>query len=233
MSDGPLGDGWWEASDGKWYAPELHPDHRQPATPPPPEWSQQPDRPRSIPEDNPLHEGFEPPRFDDRIDSIPPPARLRPPAAGRLYPPVEPSKRSTGKILAFIFGGIFLLMAGGCGVFIWSFRDEIADATIDFSDAVEVDDRATCSVTGVDFGDDYAIDATLRAVTAEADSHYRVEFEVLDGAGTVVGSDDVVFRSMSPDEERTEDVFNVISASEPAESVTCNVTRVLRAGAGG
>lgn len=26
MSDVPQGDGWWQASDGRWYAPELHPD---------------------------------------------------------------------------------------------------------------------------------------------------------------------------------------------------------------
>jgi TM2 domain-containing membrane protein YozV len=28
MSDVPQGPGWWQASDGKWYAPELHPDHQ-------------------------------------------------------------------------------------------------------------------------------------------------------------------------------------------------------------
>lgn len=33
MSDVSGGPGWWQASDGKWYAPELHPDaaHRQTA----------------------------------------------------------------------------------------------------------------------------------------------------------------------------------------------------------
>jgi hypothetical protein len=25
MSDAPLGPGWWQASDGRWYAPELAP----------------------------------------------------------------------------------------------------------------------------------------------------------------------------------------------------------------
>ena len=25
MSDKPEGPGWWIASDGKWYPPELHP----------------------------------------------------------------------------------------------------------------------------------------------------------------------------------------------------------------
>jgi hypothetical protein len=34
MSDISQGEGWWQASDQKWYPPELHPDHQAPATPP-------------------------------------------------------------------------------------------------------------------------------------------------------------------------------------------------------
>jgi hypothetical protein len=34
-SDQPQGEGWWQASDGRWYAPELHPSARPPASPPP------------------------------------------------------------------------------------------------------------------------------------------------------------------------------------------------------
>ena len=30
MSDTSQGPGWWQASDGRWYAPELHPDFREP-----------------------------------------------------------------------------------------------------------------------------------------------------------------------------------------------------------
>src|SRR5262245_38169099 len=30
MSDTSQGEGWWQASDGKWYAPEQHPDVQQP-----------------------------------------------------------------------------------------------------------------------------------------------------------------------------------------------------------
>ncbi len=36
MSDISQGPGWWQASDGKWYAPETHPDYVAPAPPPPP-----------------------------------------------------------------------------------------------------------------------------------------------------------------------------------------------------
>ena len=36
MSDTSQGPGWWQASDGKWYRPESHPDYVPPAPPPPP-----------------------------------------------------------------------------------------------------------------------------------------------------------------------------------------------------
>lgn len=35
MSDVSQGPGWWQASDGKWYAPEQHPDYVPPPPPPP------------------------------------------------------------------------------------------------------------------------------------------------------------------------------------------------------
>jgi hypothetical protein len=34
MSDTSQGDGWWQASDGKFYAPESHPDYKPPPPPP-------------------------------------------------------------------------------------------------------------------------------------------------------------------------------------------------------
>ena len=34
MSDVSGGPGWWQASDGRWYRPEQHPDFRAPAPPP-------------------------------------------------------------------------------------------------------------------------------------------------------------------------------------------------------
>lgn len=36
MSDTPLGPGWWQASDGSWYAPEQHPDALAAPAPPTP-----------------------------------------------------------------------------------------------------------------------------------------------------------------------------------------------------
>jgi len=31
MSEESPGEGWWIASDGEWYAPELHPDFSEPS----------------------------------------------------------------------------------------------------------------------------------------------------------------------------------------------------------
>ncbi|MGI9598083.1 MAG: hypothetical protein ACR2QK_18105, partial [Acidimicrobiales bacterium] len=212
MSDFPQGGGWWEASDGKWYAPELHPDYRAPDHEPPAHQptDQSSDRPPDQPTDqsspgpgpyqppigpppgggvaDPRFEGFEPPSPGERLQD---PGLQTPPGPGsggglpphQRYPAVGSKKGSTGKIIAIVLGGIFLLMAGGCGLFIWTFRDEIADATIDFSDAVAVDDQGTCRVTGIDFGEDYEIDATLIATSATVDSHYLVDFEVVDQEG--------------------------------------------------
>ena len=36
MSEVAQGPGWWQASDGRWYAPERHPDYRPRPPPPPP-----------------------------------------------------------------------------------------------------------------------------------------------------------------------------------------------------
>jgi hypothetical protein len=41
MSDASGGPGWWQATDGKWYLPEQHPNYQPPAPPlppPPPGW---------------------------------------------------------------------------------------------------------------------------------------------------------------------------------------------------
>ena len=37
VSDTSQGPGWWQASDGKWYSPEQHPDYRPPPPSPPTE----------------------------------------------------------------------------------------------------------------------------------------------------------------------------------------------------
>jgi hypothetical protein len=46
MSDVPQGSGWWQASDGKWYPPELRPG---PETPPAPQQAQVTQPPAAAP----------------------------------------------------------------------------------------------------------------------------------------------------------------------------------------
>jgi hypothetical protein len=130
-------------------------------------------------------------------------------------------------VVAVVFGGLFLLVAGGCGALAWIFRDEIADAAIDFSDAEVVDEPASCRVTGVDLGDDYEIEATLRATRTSVPSHFRLDLEVSAG-DRLLGEVEGVLRSVEPGEERTEGVFNTIPATDPVGDTVCSVVRVLR-----
>ena len=76
MSDVSQGPGWWQASDGKWYAPELHPDYRPPTVPtaPPPT----PTPPIAAPPTAPFPAG----------PTGPPPAA---PAGPPVVPPVGPA----------------------------------------------------------------------------------------------------------------------------------------------
>ena len=49
MSDKPEGPGWWIASDGKWYPPELHPTFKD-------DVRDQPTTPRTVPQQVPVQE---------------------------------------------------------------------------------------------------------------------------------------------------------------------------------
>lgn len=222
MSDTPAGPGWWEASDGKWYAPELHPDHR----PPPPPVQDSPPAVPGAPSPGGGLSDLGPPPADQWVSDAPvppggPPPLRYPEAQGRA------GGRSTGRILALAFGGLFLLLAGGCGVLVFVFRDEIADAVVDFSEAVVVEEPSSCRVTGIDVSEDYEIEASLTAVETAVTSHFRLDLEV----GTddrVLGIAEAVLRDVEPGEERTEDVFNTIPAVEPVGAVSCRVVRVVR-----
>jgi len=149
-------------------------------------------------------------------------------------------------VLVLIFGAVFLLMAGGCGLFVYNFRDEIADATIDFSaaDPVPLDGSVAvgCDVRGTGFGENYGVDVTLTApATAAGDdaaadnaagedatSHYQVAFELFGEDGELIGADSTVLRDMAAGEERTEDAFNTIVITDDVETVSCTVTELRR-----
>ncbi len=203
MSDSPSGPGWWQASDDRWYPPETHPDYRPP----------EPQRP------TPGLATFAPPKSDQRYPT---------PTA----PPPAVQGRSTTRVLVLIFGAVFLLLAGGCGLFVYNFRDEIADATIDFTDAdpiaLDGDVPVACEVVGAGFGENYGVDVTLTSPADAVASHYQVEFQLLADDGELLGTDSTVLRDMAPAEERTEDAFNTIVISADAETVSCEVSEVRR-----
>ena len=89
MSDTPKGPEWWQASNGKWYAPELHPDYQPPVT-------QQPEVPAPPPP--PDSPGLRPGWWQASDGNWYPPERhpdYRPPSIldspTTEYPPIEPA----------------------------------------------------------------------------------------------------------------------------------------------
>lgn len=121
MSDASQGEGWWIASDGKWYPPESHPDTQQAA--PPPSYE-----PPSEPSYEPS--GYQPPAepalqqpYQQSPGMPPPPTQ---PPLGATKP-----KRAWWKIaLAVVLGG--LLLIGGCTYAIFRAASGPIDTSNDF-----------------------------------------------------------------------------------------------------
>jgi hypothetical protein len=116
MSDTSQGAGWWQASDGKWYGPELHPDYQAPTTPP-----ASGDAPLSevpAPASTPAYAapapGYTAPGY-----AAPPPGNgppVAPPPGGYAYPgyqPGLPSAKYSGLAIASLVLSIIWL--GGLG----------------------------------------------------------------------------------------------------------------------
>ena len=102
MSDWSQGPGWWQASDGKWYAPERHPNRHAPVPPPP----------------GPLI-AAQPPYFTPGATREPYGAPLSgPPPVGAPGAYGVPAKTgmSSGAKAALIIGLVLVLGLGGCAV---------------------------------------------------------------------------------------------------------------------
>jgi amino acid transporter len=127
MSEVPGGPGWWEASDLKWYPPELHPNYEAPPAPlgpptPPDQQPQQP-APSQPPGESPGpgwwqasdHKWYPPQKRPDR--AAPPPSQ----AAG-LSNLVAPGAISADAISSIAYGPeqilIELLPAAGMAAFV-------------------------------------------------------------------------------------------------------------------
>ncbi|HXA30758.1 MAG TPA: DUF4190 domain-containing protein [Acidimicrobiales bacterium] len=111
MSDTQQGAGWWQASDGKWYAPEQHPDYRAEATPPESGEAQPAAAQPSAPTYAAPAAGYAAPGY-----AAPPP--VAPPPGGYAYPPGGyqpglPSAKYSGLAIASLVLSIIWL--GGIG----------------------------------------------------------------------------------------------------------------------
>lgn len=123
MSDTPQGDGWWQASDGKWYPPQQAPGAaQQPApqqAPPTQQAAQQPGQPGAVP---PPYAGA---------------AASDPNQPGGADQTGEESKGGKGRIIAIVVI-LLLLIGGGVAAFLASGGGD-DDAN---SDSVESDSDA-------------------------------------------------------------------------------------------
>jgi hypothetical protein len=118
MADEPQGPGWWQASDGAWYPPELHPD-----APPP------------TPPTAPIAPIESPPTFA-APPPVPGPAWDAPPAPPAAAPPSK--SRPTALIVAAIVAVVAIVAVGA--VVLGSKDDSKTATTKSSSDATEASD---------------------------------------------------------------------------------------------
>ena len=122
VADAPQGPGWWQASDGQFYAPELHPDYRPPVAGPETGGYGQPGPGQG--QDN--QPGYEQGGFDQGGQPGYAPDASGPPAYGPpdhgpqdVPPPASDKKRNiliaagVAVVAALIAGGVVLANGGG------------------------------------------------------------------------------------------------------------------------
>lgn len=120
MSDSPQGEGWWIASDGKWYPPEAAqqppaagPSQQPPAEQPPTQAQQPAQQPPPVPGQGGQPAGGPPP-FTGAPGGAPG-AVGQPPPAGTDTDAEDESKGGKGKWIALVI--VLLLIAGGVAAF--------------------------------------------------------------------------------------------------------------------
>jgi len=225
MSDAPQGEGWWQASDRRWYPPESMPATPPPATPPP-----------STPPP-----GAPPPSYGSAVPGQPPnygaPAGGQPPGYGP--PPGGPTRSSSRTVWIILLAvlGLLVVVCGGCTLFAWvGVREagidvaEIAqEAGRDFSNGVTAIGPTSCDVVGyITTGSDvYSVEVT---VTNESgiDSHYQISYDLVAPDGRSIGSDVGIVSDVPAGDEVRDTNFGFLSGTIDPSDVTCEVTRALR-----
>ncbi|MGH8572215.1 MAG: hypothetical protein ACREX8_06525 [Gammaproteobacteria bacterium] len=134
MSETPLGPGWWQASDGRWYPPETHPAYRPPAQGPGQPFAQGPRQPLAPGPEQPLVPGFGQPTMQGP-------------------PPMQPAPKS-GVPKGLIIAGVIVvaLLVGGYAVTSYVFG-KIGDSLVGESggECTLVEKKDVDSVLGSDF----------------------------------------------------------------------------------
>jgi hypothetical protein len=133
-ADGPQGPGWWQASDGKWYAPQG-----APAPPPPP----QPQQPQ-----------YQQPQYQQPQPAYQQPQYQQPPG----YQQVPQKSGGNGCLKAFLIGFVVLAVLIVIGVaVIGYFAKRTIDSVVDTFGPVSLNEAPrslnTCTVNSLSFGE--------------------------------------------------------------------------------
>ena len=224
MSDVSQGPGWWQASDGKWYAPELHPDYQPPAAEPPaaeppavdPTQPIAPiggDATAPLPSSQPL----EPPT--SAFPTSPPPA-VPPgglPPGGPPPAVVPPGGGGGGGALKWVAIVVVLLLVGG-GVAFALTRDSGGASKTAFCNAIK-DNKSALEDNGDDKATldrfDTAINKVLKASPKEIKGDVQAivdEFNKVKSAVDAAGSDTDSQREAVSSAERSLDDTKLLSA---------------------
>lgn len=142
MSDQSGGPGWWQASDDRWYPPELHPDYRPPASPPPPP-------PPAPPVMRPASTPWAAPPI--------PPVAAPPPAPPTVAQ--KPWYRRTGWVVTWVVLGLVVVLAAVGAAF--GEDDEPKPVIVGRDDVPEL----TTTTEGTRYSDPVPSDFILNVVT--------------------------------------------------------------------
>jgi hypothetical protein len=130
-----------------------------------------------------------------------------------------------------VIAAVLVLLIGGCTVAVVvmaNMAEETFDEFfIDFSDAERSTDPAHCEVNGLDFADDYVVDATITN-NSGVTSAYSYSFDLTGPGGRLLGSDYSVAERIEPGDTVEDRAFNTVDGPVPPDDVICTITELLR-----
>jgi hypothetical protein len=211
MSDQSNGHGWWQASDGKWYPPEQHPNYRPQPTP-------------SLP--------ATPPPLAAPLPGATPPTAQPP------FIPAVPQQKKKGGCLKWVLIAFAILVGIIVIGAIVGTSDDDNSATTDQNDdpadgsdeaspdnssnaagsADEIDDVGPCTLVD---SETVLLDVTNNS---GKQSSYLIDVNFLDAAGQRVGDEPFFLNYLRPGERALEESF----AFDTAGGTSCEIAEVER-----